>query len=260
MSAADLLALHHRPGGFILPNAWDAGSARILEQAGFPAVATTSAGIAFSHGRPDAGLKPAAMLETVREIAAAVTCPVTADLEAGYGNVAATVAAAMDAGAVGANLEDAVDGELLALDRAVAHLDAARAAAPAGTFVLNARTDAYLVGLDDPLAEALARAERYVAAGADCVFVPGVTEPDEIAALARGIDAPLNIVTGLTGPALDAATLRGLGVARISVGGSLARAALGYVERAAREMLDAGTFSFTAEAIPHGDLQRRFRP
>lgn len=263
--AQRFLAMHHGQAPLVLPNAWDAGSARILEQAGFPALATTSAGIAFSLGRPDGSLTGPEALEHAGQIVAAVACPVTLDLEAGYGDdpaeVAATIAAAVATGAVGANIEDARPGQasgLFAADEAVARLEAARAAAPAGTFVLNARVDSYLAGVDQPLDDALARAERYVAAGADCIFVPGVEDPEEIRALASGIGAPLNIVAGLTGASLDVAALGGLGVARISVGGSLARAALAYVDRAAREMAEQGTFGFTGDAIPHGELQRRF--
>ena len=142
MTAADLLALH-QGSGFVLPNAWDAGSARILEQVGFPAIATTSAGIAWSLGVPDGGaLDLDTMLEHVARIVAAVGVPVTADLESGYDDVGAPPSGrAVEAGAVGGNLEDQVGGELFAIDEAADRIAAARAAAPAGTFVLNARTD-----------------------------------------------------------------------------------------------------------------------
>jgi len=148
--AAALLALHAGPG-FVLPNAWDAGSARILEQAGFPAIATTSAGVAWSCGVPDGGaLDRDTMLEHLARIVAAVAVPVTADLEAGYGetadDVGRTVAQAVELGAVGANLEDAVNGGLFGIDEAVGRIAAARSAAPSGTFVLNARTDTYFAG------------------------------------------------------------------------------------------------------------------
>lgn len=261
--AEQLLALHHRPGGFVLPNAWDAGSARILEHAGFPAIATTSAGIAFSLGRPDGTLTRDEALAHAARIASAVTCPVTFDLEAGYGDTPAaverTVHDAVRVGAAGANIEDAAPGSVLfSADEAVERLRAVRRAAPPGTFVLNARTDAYLAGVEDPLGVAVDRGRRYAEAGADCVFVPGVEAPDDIRALAEAIPVPLNVVAGLTGPAPDADSLRALGVRRISVGGSLARAALGYVERAAQEMRERGTFGFTTEGIPMAELQRRF--
>ncbi|MGO4255511.1 isocitrate lyase/PEP mutase family protein [Marmoricola sp. RAF53] len=256
--AAAFLALHRPGAGFVLPNAWDPGSARILEQVGFPAIATTSAGIAFSQGLPDAGMPGPAMLEAVARIVAAVDCPVTADLESGYGDVPGTFAAAVGLGVVGANLEDADRDGLFELDDAVERVEAARAAAPRGSFVLNARTDPYMVRHPDAFAESVRRAHRYLEAGADCIFVPGVSDAQEIRRLVAEIGAPVNVVAGLTEPVLDAATLRALGVARISTGGTLTRAVLTLVETAGREMLQHGTFGFAAGALPYGDLQRRF--
>ncbi|MEZ5186532.1 MAG: isocitrate lyase/phosphoenolpyruvate mutase family protein [Candidatus Nanopelagicales bacterium] len=260
--AATLLALHTGPG-FVLPNAWDAGSARILEQVGFPAIATTSAGIAWSDGVPDGGaLDRDTMLDHVGRIVAAVGVPVTADLEAGYGDTAEevgrTVARAARLGAVGGNIEDAFEGGLFGIDDAVERLAAARAAAPRGTFVLNARTDTYFAATSgDAFAETVERAVRYVEAGADCVFVPGVVEADTIRRLAAEIPGPLNIVAGLAN-AIDTPTLFSLGVKRVSLGGSLARAVLSMLERAGRELLDSGTLGFLDGAIPYADLQRRF--
>jgi 2-methylisocitrate lyase-like PEP mutase family enzyme len=260
--AAALLALHAGPG-FVLPNAWDGGSARILEQVGFPAIATTSAGIAWSCGVPDGGaLDGDTMLEHVGRIVAAVDVPVTADLEAGYGDtpddVGRTVARAVEVGAVGGSIEDAMPGGLFGVDEAVDRLAAARAAAPRGTFVLNARTDTYFGGAaGDPFAETVERATRYVDAGADCVFVPGVVEEDTIRRLAAAIPAPLNVVAGLAN-VIDAPTLFSLGVTRVSLGGSLARTMLSMLERAGRELLDSGTLGFLDGAIAYADLQRRF--
>ena len=260
--AAVLLALH-AGDGFVLPNAWDAGSARILAQVGFPVVATTSAGIAWAGGVPDGGaIDRDTMLDHVARIVAAVDVPVTADLAAGYGDTAddvgRTVALAAQLGVVGGNLEDAAGGRLFAVDVAVARVAAARAAAPRGTFVLNARTDTYFGGADgDPFDETVERATRYVDAGADCIFVPGVVEADEIRRLAAAIPAPLNIVAGLAST-IDAPTLFSLGVRRVSLGGSLARAALSGLERAGRELLDTGTLGFLDGAISYADLQRRF--
>lgn len=261
-NAAALLALH-AGAGFVLPNAWDAGSARILEQVGFPAIATTSAGIAWSCGVPDGGaLDRDRMLEHVGPIVAAVSVPVTADLEAGYGDtpddVRRTVARAVALGAVGGNLEDAAKGRLFRIDEAVDRLAAARAAAPRGTFVLNARTDTYFVGTaGDPFAETVQRAVRYLEAGADCVFVPGVLDEDTIRRLAAAIPGPLNVVAGLAN-LIDAPTLFSLGVKRVSLGGSLARAALSMLEHAGRELIDSGTLGFLDGAIAYADLQRRF--
>ncbi|QNN52484.1 isocitrate lyase/PEP mutase family protein [Nocardioides mesophilus] len=257
-----LLALHAGPG-FVLPNAWDPGSARILEHVGFPAIATTSAGIAWSCGVPDGGvLDRDTMLEHIGRIVAAVRVPVTADLEAGYGDTAdevgRTVARAVELGVVGANVEDAAQGELFGIDRATERIAAARAAARSGTFVLNARTDAYFVGTTgDVFAQTVERAERYFEAGADCVFVPGVVEEDTIGRLAAALPGPLNVVAGLANT-IDARTLFSLGVKRVSLGGSLARAALSLVERAGRELLDSGTLGFLDGAIGYADLQRRF--
>ncbi|MGV1008574.1 MAG: isocitrate lyase/PEP mutase family protein [Dermatophilaceae bacterium] len=260
--AAALLALHAGPG-FVLPNAWDAGSARILEQVGFPAIATTSAGIAWSCGVADAGaLDRDRMLDHVGRIVAAVGVPVTADLEAGYGDTAddvgRTVGRAVQLGAVGGNLEDAGPGRLFGIDEAVERIAAARAAAPRGTFVLNARTDTYFAGIPgDAFAETVERAVRYVDAGADCVFVPGVVEEGTIRRLAAAIPGPLNVVAGLAN-LIDAPTLFALGVKRVSLGGSLARAALSLVERAGRELLDSGTLGFLDGALGYADMQRRF--
>ncbi len=260
--SAALLELHRGPG-FVLPNAWDAGSARILERVGFPAIATTSAGIAWSCGVSDGGaLDRDTMLERVSRIVAAVKVPVTADLESGYGATAdavgQTVARAVDTGAVGGNLEDAVDGGLFGIDEAVERIAAARAAAPSSTFVLNARTDTYFVGVEgDVFAETVERTTRYLEAGADCVFVPGVAEADTIRRLAAAIPGPLNIVAGLAN-AIDAPTLFLLGVTRVSLGGSLARAALSTLEHAARELHDSGTLGFLDGAISSPDMQRLF--
>jgi 2-methylisocitrate lyase-like PEP mutase family enzyme len=262
--AAALLSLHAGPG-FVLPNAWDAGSARILEQVGFPAIATTSAGIAWSCGLPDGeALDRDTMLEHVGRIVTAVGVPVTADLEAGYGSTAGdvgrTVGRAVQLGAVGANLEDAVNGGLFGIDEAVERIAAARASAPIGTFVLNARTDTYFAGTSgDVFAETVERAVRYLEAGADCVFVPGVVEEDTIRRLAAAIPGPLNVVAGLAN-LVDAPTLFSLGVKRVSLGGSLARAALSTLERAGRELLDSGTLGFLDGAMSYAELQRRFGP
>ena len=257
-----LLALHHGPG-FVLPNAWDAGSARVLEQVGFPAIATTSAGIAWTLGLPDGGpLSRDANLSRVAEITAAVSVPVTADVEDGYGDtaheVAETVRLAVGAGAVGANIEDARSGELYGIDEATERIAAVRATAPRGTFVLNARTDAYFGGVaGDPFDETVARAARYLDAGADCIFVPGVADAETVRRLAAAIPAPLNIVAGLAS-SIDAHTLFGLGVRRVSAGGGIARAALSFVERAGRELQDTGTLGFLDGAASYAETQARF--
>lgn len=260
--AAVLLALHSGPG-FVLPNAWDPGSARLFEQVGFHAIATTSAGIAWSLGIPDGErLDRDTMLEHVGRIARAVRVPVTADLEAGYGDtaedVANTVARAAALGAAGGNLEDAGPGGLFDLDHAADRIAAARAAAPSGTFVVNARTDTYFAGISgDVFAQTVERALRYLEAGADCIFVPGVVEDTTIRRLAEAIPGPLNVVAGLANT-IDAPTLFELGVKRVSLGGSVARAAYSLVERAGRELLDHGTLGFLDGALSYAEMQRRF--
>jgi 2-methylisocitrate lyase-like PEP mutase family enzyme len=258
VTAEEFLDLHHGPG-FVLPNAWDAGSARILEHVGFPAIATTSAGIAWSCGVSDGNrLDASTMLDHVGRIVAAVGVPVTADLESGYDDVGATVRRAVEVGAVGGNLEDQVGGVLFGIDEAVDRVAAARAAAPKGTFVLNARTDTWFGGATgDVFDETVERAIRYVEAGADCVFVPGVVEEDDVRRLAEAIPAPLNIVAGLASMT-DAPTLFSLGVKRVSLGGSLARASLSFLERAGRELLESGTLGFLDGTIAYADLQGRF--
>jgi len=261
--AAALLALHQGPG-FVIPNVWDAGTARILEQQGFAAIATTSAGIAWSCGVPDGGpLSVDTMFARAAEIVAAVDVPVSADLEAGYGDtpseVGATVARAVSLGIVGANIEDAAGGRLFDVDTATARLAAARGAASTGSFVLNARTDAFFVGgVDDPFAETVSRARRYLDVGADCIFVPGVRDAETIRRLVDEIGAPVNMVAGLTAPVIDAPTLFSLGVTRVSVGGSIARAAFSAVEQAGRELLEHGTLGFLDGAVSYAGLQQRF--
>ena len=264
--ASALLALHQGPG-FVIPNAWDAGSARILAQAGFPAIATTSAGIAWSYGLPDGGATGAErMLQRIAEIVDAVDLPVTADLEDGYGStpeeVAVTIGRTIEVGAVGANIEDAADGRLFNAGLAAEKIAAAREAAPRGTFVINARTDAYFAPdshVEDPFAESVARAQRYIDAGADSVFVPGVDDADSIRRLASEIPAPLNIVAGLAPTLIDAPELFSLGVKRVSIGGGLARAALAFVERAGRELRETGTLGFLDGSLRYAEVQERFR-
>jgi 2-methylisocitrate lyase-like PEP mutase family enzyme len=240
----------HVPGKpLILVNAWDAASARLVEAAGAAAVATTSAGVAWSLGAPDGDrLALPAAVAAVERITAVVTVPVTADVEKGYGDVAETVRRVSAAGAVGVNIEDGVTAET---DRFVA----ARAAAP-GLF-LNARIDTYLTGTGG-LDETVERATAYLAAGADGIFVPGVTDPEVIAALVDRIDAPLNVMAGPGAP--DVPTLAALGVARISLGSSVAQAAYGLVQRAAEEALGAGGHGALAGAAEYGSLNALLAP
>ncbi|HRD47565.1 MAG TPA: isocitrate lyase/phosphoenolpyruvate mutase family protein, partial [Caulobacter sp.] len=202
-------ALHAAPRGFVMPNAWDAGSAIILAEAGFPAIATTSAGIAFSMGRPDYSVADSrlavsreAMFERMREIVEAVRVPVNGDLEAGWGDtpdaVAQTIRMAVEAGMAGGNIEDAdaKSGGLYDEGLAVERIAAAAEAAKVSGFVLCARTDAFMTD-GGSVAAAIHRANRFREAGADCLYAPGVTDPADIAALVAGIDGPINVVMGL---------------------------------------------------------------
>ncbi|MBZ0290373.1 MAG: isocitrate lyase/phosphoenolpyruvate mutase family protein [Anaerolineae bacterium] len=242
----------HRGTGLLLPNAWDIASARLFEEAGFPAIATTSAGIAFAQGYPDGErISRDEMLEAVGKIATAVKVPVTADVEAGYGaepeTVAETMKRVIEAGAVGANLEDNTgrDNPLYSVEAQVERIRAARAAAAqAGVgLVINARTDTYLhqIGAAETrLEDTLTRARAYLEAGASCVFVPGVIDALTIQELVNGVPGPLNILVGPGAP--SAPTLFKLGVKRISVGSSVMQATMGLVKAIAEELRDKGTY------------------
>ncbi|MBU9126871.1 isocitrate lyase/phosphoenolpyruvate mutase family protein [Burkholderia multivorans] len=259
-------ALHARAGALVIPNPWDAGTARLLAMAGFPALATTSAGYAYSRGLPDNAIGRDAMLEHIAVIAAAGGLPVSADLENGFGDapeiVAETIRLAAEAGAVGGSIEDATgraDAPIYPLDAAVERIAAAVAAARAlpFPFTLTARCENYLNGRRD-LADTIARLVAYRGAGADVLYAPGLTDPADIEAVTRAVQAPVNVVMGLQGAALSVDALAALGVKRISVGSALARAALGAFVRAIGEITHAGTFEFAAHAVPSRDLDRWF--
>ena len=242
--AAELLRLHGDPELLVLVNAWDVASARaIAGQSGCQAIATASAAIAASHGYPDGEHIPfELMLDVIARIAAAVDLPVTADLEAGYGDIAETVRRAIAAGAVGGNLED----EMLPFDEAVAAVRAAVAAAEAEgiAFVLNARTDAFLMAGDrDPaeaLADAIARGKAFLDAGADCVFVPGELDADTIAALVDGLGERKLSLLGFPGTP-PPSELAALGVARLSYGPFPQLVLLGKLRELAADLLAGGT-------------------
>jgi 2-methylisocitrate lyase-like PEP mutase family enzyme len=237
--------LHEGGGLLVLPNAWDAGSARLFELAGFEAMGTSSAGVAFAAGRPDGGLTRDEMVAAVALIAGAVDVPVSADIEAGYGDSAAavgeTVAAAIEAGAVGINLEDAAAGEeraLVDLVEQCARIEAARAAAEdaAVELFVNARTDVFWLGLEgeELLETAIDRLRAFVDAGADGAFVPRLVEADQIRRLAEAVPAPLNVLAAPGMPAPD--ELVRLGAKRLSVGSGPARSAMALTRRIAGEL------------------------
>lgn len=241
----------------------------MLASCGFPAIATTSAGVAFSLGFPDqeAAVSRETMLDRVGSIAAASPLPVSADLQSGYGaspdEVGKTITAAIRAGVVGANIEDYSGNPAHVLfdrERAVARVRAAGRAADASgvPFVLTARTDAYLTGASHPFAGAVERCNAYREAGADYLFVPGASDPESIKALVREINGPITVVMGLTGSPLTVPQLGSLGVRRVTVGGSLARATFGLIRRAAQEMAASGTFSYADQQVPDAELSQFF--
>lgn len=264
-------ALHAARPGFIMPNAWDVGSACVLAAEAFAAIATTSGGIAFSLGKQDYQMSGVSLSVTreemfmrMREIAAATPLPVNGDLEAGYGDraedVAETISLAIEAGLAGGNIEDKIPMEPALYDekRAAERIAAARAAAGDNAFVLTARTDPFLLRQPDALANAIRRAHLYLEAGADCIFTPGVDDVETIGILAREIGAPLNIVAGLNGAHGNARAMLAAGAQRISLGGTFARAALGFIRQGARELREAGTLSFATNQLTAQDLNGLF--
>ncbi|MEV5988820.1 isocitrate lyase/phosphoenolpyruvate mutase family protein [Streptomyces sp. NPDC052051] len=259
MANARLFRSLHTPAEpLALANAWDVASARVIEAAGAPAIATTSAGVAWSLGSPDGdALGREQALELISRITAAVAVPVTADIEGGYGqdaaDVAATVAGVIAAGAVGVNIEDGTrHPDELAKRLAVARQTADREGVD---LFLNARIDTYLFGLgeaDTRLEETLSRARRYVDAGADGIFVPGVTDTTVIETLAKGISVPLNVMAAPGAPTV--AELGALGVARVSLGPGVAQAAYAAARRAARELFDTGAYDSLTDGIAFPEL------
>jgi 2-methylisocitrate lyase-like PEP mutase family enzyme len=264
---AALLGMHGPGRILVLPNVWDAVSARLFERAGFGALATTSAGVAFTLGYPDGErISRAEMVAAVRRIASRVAVPVTADMEAGYGprpeDVGETVRETIAAGAVGMNLEDGdpTGNGLFELERQVERVRAAREAAETTgvPFTLNARTDVFLARVGEAggrLGHAVRRLNAYREAGASCLFAPGVTDAATIAALVRELSGPLNVLAVRGTPTI--AELKRLGVRRVSVGSGPMRAGLGLVRRIADELRGAGTFTLmTDDAIPHDEVNR----
>jgi 2-methylisocitrate lyase-like PEP mutase family enzyme len=264
--ATALQALHARRSAFIIANAWDAGSARLLAGAGFPALATTSAGCAFARGLPDGSAGRAAIFENAAAIAAATTLPVSADLEDGYGDapetVAETIRQALALGLAGGSIEDATGrgGRRVyeighAADRIRAAAEALRAQPV--PFQLVARAENFLHGRPD-LADTIRRLQAYQDAGADVLYAPGLGTAEQIRTVIGEIDRPLNVVMGVVPSGLTVADLAALGVARISIGSAATRLAYAALLRAAVEMRERGTFEFTAEALPFRDIETAF--
>ncbi|HEY0704141.1 MAG TPA: isocitrate lyase/phosphoenolpyruvate mutase family protein [Candidatus Acidoferrales bacterium] len=265
--AEKLRQLHQGPKILVLPNAWDAASARIFEDAGFPAIATTSAGVAFSQGYPDGQFIPRdEMLAAVKKIANSVKIPVTADLESGYEDVAKTATSAIESGAVGLNLEDfdhADGAKLFPIALQVEKIKTIRRVSDqlGVRLVINARTDQYLAEIGEPaqrFASACERLHAYIAAGADCVFVPGVTDEDTLRRLVAELKFPLNALAQPPSPSIS--RLQQLGVARVSVGAGITRAVMGLTQRAARELHDSGTYRAMFDgAMPWNEANQLFK-
>ncbi len=269
-------ALHARPGAFVIPNPWDAGTARILANLGFEALTTTSAGLAFTLGRRDGagGVSRGETLANAKAVADATDLPVAADLENGFGDAPEVVAetirlAGEQAGLVGGSIEDATGDSrrpLYDFEHAVERVAAAAEAAHAlpFPFVLVGRAENFLHGRPD-LDDTIRRLQAYAAAGADALFAPGLTRPEEIRTVCASVGKPVNVVMGLSGSKtpFSVAMLAELGVRRISLGSALSRAALGAFLRAAREIREHGTFTFAGEALPYpeaNDLVTGRRP
>jgi 2-methylisocitrate lyase-like PEP mutase family enzyme len=257
-------ALHARPGAFVIPNPWDAGSARILASLGFEALATTSAGFAFSIGRKDqaAAVSRDEILVNAKDIVDATDLPVSADLEAGFGrttrDVAETIRGAAAAGLVGGSIEDATYDPRNpiyeipeAVERVAAAVEAARALPFPFTF--TARAENFLFGLRD-LDDTIRRLQAFEKAGADVLYAPGLNDLEAIRTVCKSVSKPVNVVMGLRGRSFSVAELASAGVRRISVGSALGRAAYGALIRAAREMKDKGTFGFATDAVPFAEI------
>lgn len=254
--------LHARPGCFVIPNPWDAGTARLLTMLGFEALATTSAGLAFSLGQSDGahGLTRDLALANAQAIVAATHLPVSADLEGGFGaapeTCAETIRLAAAVGLVGGSIEDASGDPaqpIYPLAQAVERVAAAVEAARALPFLLTARAENFLYGVRD-LDDTIRRLQAFGAAGADVLYAPGLPSLDAIRTVCASVHRPVNVVMGLSGPSYSVTELAAAGVKRVSVGGSFARAALGAFLRAAREVKERGTFSYAAGAVPFAEI------
>jgi 2-methylisocitrate lyase-like PEP mutase family enzyme len=260
-------ALHARDGAFIIPNPWDAGTARIFAALGFEALATTSLGLAASLGRPDGAVDRRDVLDNCAVIAAATGLPVSADLENCYAHepraAAEMIRLAAEAGVVGGSIEDAT-GEAdkpiydfaLAVERVQAAVETARSLA--FPFVLTARAENFLHGRRD-LDDTIRRLQAFEKAGADVLYAPGLRDLATIRTVAASVTKPLNVVVGLIDPAITAAELAQAGVKRISIGGALCRLALAHAIKGAREMKERGTFGWLTEMIPTAELTKMFR-
>ena len=251
--------LHHGGQILVLPNAWDVASAVVFEQAGFPATATSSAGVAAVFGYPDGQhISADLMLDMVGRIIRAVSTPVTADLESGYSDPVQTALRLVELGGAGLNLEDAREEDPATLIDLATQVELIRTIRSKTNLVINARTDIYLAGVGDPATRFERTVERlnaYRDAGADSLFAPGVKDADLIGRLVRAVKGPLNILGVAGGPLIS--QLQQLGVARVSLGSGPARAALGVARRLAKELLEQGTYAAMIDgALTYAEVQR----
>ena len=264
--ATTFRALHEGPGAFVIPNPWDAGTARILAALGFPALATTSAGMAFALGIREGSATAEQMLAHCRLLVEATPLPVSADLEKGFGDspesVAETIRAAAATGLAGGSIEDHTGDPAdpiydhgLAVERIAAAVEAARALP--GDFVLTARCENLLWGRAD-LDDTIRRLQAFEAAGADVLYAPGLYDLETIRTVCSAVTRPVNVVMGMPGATFGAAELAEAGVKRISVGSALARLSYGVFIDAAREMKAAGTFTFAEAAAGFAEIERHF--
>ena len=268
-SVASKFRAMHESGCFVLPNPWDIGTAIYLERLGFKALATTSAGFAFSRGKPDGGVPRDEMLGHIREIAAATSLPVNADFLNGFAdkpeNVAANVKLCIDKGVAGLSIEDNSQNPAAPLYEkklAIERIRAARSAVDASKtgVLLTGRCEAWLVGDRDPLHTALDRLAAYAEAGADCLYAPGVSDPNEIAQIVKTVaPKPVNVLVSGFNHQLSLSELADLGVRRISVGSGLALAAWGAFLRGAKDISTNGTFNLLANNAASADLNELFR-
>jgi len=257
----------HKPGNcFVIPNPWDRGSAKLLSHLGFMALASTGAGFAFSQGRSDLSINTKEMLGHLAELVSSTDLPVSADLQSGFGasptEVALTITEASKSGIVGGSIEDASgesDKPIYALEHATERIrSAAEAAKSLGfKFMLTARAENYLYGKPD-VKDTIRRLQAYQEAGADVLFAPGVQSKEDIRSIVSSIDRPLNVIMGFQGIQLTVIELQELGVTRISLGGSLARAAYGELVRSATEVLSQGSFNYAENAISGKEINGIF--
>ena len=256
-------ALHERSGVFVIPNPWNAGTARILTALGYEALATTSAGYAFSVGRRDSSavLTRNEILQNAKAIVEATPLPVSADLQDGFGRspamCAETIRLASEIGLVGGSIEDATGDPkdpIYEFNLAVERVALAAKASHDCAFILTARAENFLHGRPD-LVDTIRRLQAFAEAGADVVYAPGLSSLEAVREVCASVSKPVNVVMGLKGGTFSVAELAAVGVKRISVGGAFARAALGGFVRAAREVIEKGTFTFAADALSHAEAQ-----